>query len=35
MMDDLFPKDKTTQTRAGNVQLGEIGIVTTSFTLKK
>jgi hypothetical protein len=35
MMDDLFPKDKKIQTRAGNVQLGEIGIVTTSFTLKK
>jgi hypothetical protein len=35
MMDDLFPKDKQTQTRTGTVQLTGIGIVTTGFTLKK
>lgn len=35
LMDDLFPKDKQTQTRTNNVQLVGIGIVTAGFTLKK
>lgn len=35
LMDDLFPKNKNLATRAGVVQLEEIGIVTAGFTLKK
>ena len=35
MMDDLFPKDKNTKTRAGIVKLDDIAIATAGFTLKK
>ncbi len=35
MMDDLFPKDKYTKTRAGIVKLDDIAIATAGFTLKK
>lgn len=35
MMDDLFPKDKHTKTRAGIVKLDDIAIATAGFTLKK
>lgn len=35
MMDDLFPKDKNSKTRAGVVKLDDIAITTAGFTLKK
>ena len=35
MLDDLFPKDKKTSTRAGTVKMDGIAIVTVGFTVRK